>query len=266
MWRDSGKTLHIILHWNHKSFYYPYYPTPVDRKALRIRAKTQGEGKAKPLIDPSHHPSGRTLYVSLEMLLGIGEGVPIAIRCRGGPYQGQGVGTVWAAKESIWSPVSAGLFLFQARSHPQASCAASWSAYLAALCVQVGRRRSRGGDIDQDSLALSTRRRGGALWCSQEVHQLLAEFDSSTDQGGAVGRIETRCDSLGVDRVQLTLATQDHATRESQPRGRQDRFVPRLSPGQALRAGAWCYAFKSRHDVAIHFPTSISTNVCRVNP
>jgi hypothetical protein len=74
-----------------------------------------------------------------------------------------------------------------------------------------------------------------------------------------VGRIETRCNSLGVDRVQLTLATQDHATRQSQPRGRQNRFVPRLSPGQALRAGAWCYAFKSRHDIAIQKTTTISS-------
>ena len=88
---------------------------------------------------------------------------------------------------------------------------------------------------------------------------MFAEFYSSTDQGSAVGRIETRRDSLGVDRVQLTLATQDHATRQSQPRGRQNRLIPPSPSGQALRAGAWCYAFKSRHDVAIQKSTTISS-------
>ena len=44
---------------------------------------------------------------------------------------GQGVGTVWAAKESLMVPRGRASS-FQVRSHPSASCAASWSAYLAA--------------------------------------------------------------------------------------------------------------------------------------
>ena len=80
------------------------------------------------------------------------------------------VGTVWAAKESLMGPTRSGSILHQVRIHPSATCAASWSAYLAALGVQVGRRRSRGGDIDQDLGAFVTRGGGRALGCSQEVH------------------------------------------------------------------------------------------------
>ena len=42
----------------------------------------------------------------LEMVLGIGEGVPQPIPVRAVPPRGQGVGTVWAGKESIMVPVS----------------------------------------------------------------------------------------------------------------------------------------------------------------
>jgi hypothetical protein len=54
-------------------------------------------------------PSNKAFYVGLESVLGIGEGVPYPIRCRGGPYRGQGVGTVLAAKESLMGPTPAGL-------------------------------------------------------------------------------------------------------------------------------------------------------------
>jgi len=71
---------------------------------------------------PYTTPHCKAFYVGAENGLGIGEGVPIAIRCRGGPYQGQGVGTVWAAKESFWSPgaVQAPSFTRRAsiRRHP----------------------------------------------------------------------------------------------------------------------------------------------------
>jgi hypothetical protein len=100
--------------------------------------------RAYPYQYPGSPLHGKAFYVGLENGLGIGEGVPYPIRCRGGPYRGQGVGTVRPSKESLWSPTGPGCIHHQARSHPSASCAASWSAYLAALGIQVGRRRSRG--------------------------------------------------------------------------------------------------------------------------
>jgi hypothetical protein len=114
---------------------------------------------------PHGPPHDKAFYVGLENGLGIGEGVPYPVRCRGGPYRGQGVGTVWPSKESLWSPWAAGLHPSQARNHPSATYVASWSAYLAAqgmimhiirLCVQV-REAGTWGDIDQDLGPLSAR-------------------------------------------------------------------------------------------------------------
>jgi len=50
--------------------------------------------RPNPSQTPHTTPHGKAFYVGLENGLGIGEGVPYAIRCRGGPYRGQGVGTV----------------------------------------------------------------------------------------------------------------------------------------------------------------------------
>ena len=116
---------------------------------------------------PYTTPHCKAVYVGAENGLGIGEGVPIAIRCRGGPYQGQGVGTVWAAKESIWSPWAAGLHPSPG-AHPSVDIlrgvlvgiprsARYDNAYYQTLArSQVG-RRTGGGDIDQDLGALVTR-------------------------------------------------------------------------------------------------------------
>ena len=93
---------------------------------------------------PYTTPHCKAFYVGAENGLGIREGVPIAIRCRGGPYQGQGVGTVWAAKESFWSPWATGLHHSPGAQPPAGILVKQAGAYLAALCVQVGRRRSRG--------------------------------------------------------------------------------------------------------------------------
>jgi hypothetical protein len=58
--------------------------------------QTQGEDQSIPSLAPLYYPSDKAFYVGLENGLGIGEGVPYPIRCRGGPYRGQGVGTVRA--------------------------------------------------------------------------------------------------------------------------------------------------------------------------
>jgi hypothetical protein len=116
---------------------------------------------------PYTTPHCKAVYVGAENGLGIGEGVPIAIRCRGGPYQGQGVGTVWASKESLVGPVSAGLHPSPGAQPSADILVKQAGAYLAALGIQV--RRSGGGDIDQDSLALSTRCGGGALGPPDQV-------------------------------------------------------------------------------------------------
>jgi len=82
------------------------------------------------------------------------------------------------------------------------------------LWLQVREVGAR-ADIDQDLGPLSARCRGRALGHRQEVHQLVTEFDRGPDQGGAMGRIKTRCNSLGVDRVQLALGAQNHSTGQS---------------------------------------------------
>jgi hypothetical protein len=65
--------------------------------------------RAYPYQYPGSPLHDKAFYVGLENGLGIGEGVPYPIRCRGGPYRGQGVGTVLAAKESLMGPTPAGL-------------------------------------------------------------------------------------------------------------------------------------------------------------
>jgi len=74
------------------------------------------------------------------------------------------------------------------------------------LCVQVW-EVGAWGDVDQESLAFSAWCGGRAFRHRQEIHQLVTEFDGGADQRCAVCRIETRGDSLGVNRVQLALAT-----------------------------------------------------------
>ncbi len=106
------------------------------------------------------------------------------------------------------------------------------------LWVQVWQGGAR-TDIDQDSLALSTRRRGRALGHRQEVHQLFTQFDSSTDQGGAVGRIKAWGYRFPVDRVQFALGAQHHSTRERKPRSSKNPLIPAFPPGQALRTEIW---------------------------
>ena len=139
------------------------------------------------------------------------------------------------------SPTRSGSILHQVRIHPPAICAASWSAYLAALGVQVWEARRSWGDIDQDLGALSTRCGGWALGRSQEVHQLFPEFDGRANQGGAVRWVEARRDCLLVHDLKFSLRTENHATRESQPRCGKDRFIPHRSPGEALRAHVGCH-------------------------
>lgn len=81
------------------------------------------------------------------------------------------------------------------------------------LCVQVWQVGRSWGHVDQESLSFSTRCGGRPFRHRQEVHQLVAQLDGGADKRGTVGGIETRSDSLGVDRVQLTLAAEHHATR-----------------------------------------------------
>ena len=85
--------------------------------------------------------------------------------------RGQVVGTVWAAKESLMGPTRPGSILHQVRIYLPATCAASWSAYLAALGVQV-REAGTGAHVDQDLGALVTRCGGWALGPSDQVQQL----------------------------------------------------------------------------------------------
>lgn len=112
-------------------------------------------------------PHDKALYVGLESVLGIGEGVPYPVRCRGGPYRGQGVGTVRPSKESLMGPAPAGL-------HPSPGAQPSVgnlrcilvgiprsarydNAYYQTLAwSQVGRGSDR-GNIEKRSLALVTR-------------------------------------------------------------------------------------------------------------
>ena len=100
-------------------------------------SKTGVGGTAIPLFyppPPKWHPlppSGKAFYVGLESVLGIGEGVPMLIPGGRSIPWGWVVGTVWAAKESLMGPTRPGSILHQVRIHPSATCAASWSAYLA---------------------------------------------------------------------------------------------------------------------------------------
>ena len=78
------------------------------------------------------------------------------------------------------------------------------------LVWEVGRSW---GHVDQERLPFSAWCRRRPFRHRQEVHQLVTQLDAGADQRRAVGGIETRSDSLGVDRVQLTLAAEHHATR-----------------------------------------------------
>ncbi len=95
------------------------------------------------------------------------------------------------------------------------------------------------GDIDQDLGALSTRHRGRALLSSQEIHQLVTQFDRGADQGSAVCGVEAGCYRFPVDRVQFALGAENHAAGKCEPRSSKDPLIPAFPPGQALRAEIW---------------------------
>jgi hypothetical protein len=230
-----------------------------------------------PYWTPLPPSPGKAVYVGSENGLGIGEGVPWLIG--GGewfpPHPPRGDGPAFKVSFIVThtgphppgrrcvitpgaQPVAGG---HQSEVSARGSWYLVWQGtimHIIRLCVLVW-EVSAGGHVNQERLPFSPRCGGRPLRHRQEVHQLVPEFDAGADQRRAVSWIETRCDSLGVDRVQLTLATQDHATGQSQPRGRQDRFIPRLPPLHASRAGVRCCAFESRHDIDIQKPTTISS-------
>ena len=81
------------------------------------------------------------------------------------------------------------------------------------LCVQVREVGRSWGHVEQERLSFSAWCRRRPFRHRQEVHQLVTEFDGGADQRGTVSWVETRGNSLGVDRVQLTLAAEHHTTR-----------------------------------------------------
>jgi hypothetical protein len=91
-------------------------------------SKTGVGGTAIPPIDPpppKWHPpppSGKALYVGLESVLGIGEGVPIPIPGGRSLPWGWVVGTVRAVRNPLPSATGRAPS-FQVRSHPAATCA-----------------------------------------------------------------------------------------------------------------------------------------------
>ena len=91
-------------------------------------SKTGVGGTAIPPIDPpppKWHPpppSGKALYVGLESVLGIGEGVPIPIPGGRSLPGGWVVGTVRAVRNPLPSATGRAPS-FQVRSHPAATCA-----------------------------------------------------------------------------------------------------------------------------------------------
>jgi hypothetical protein len=78
-----------------------YPPTFLSKNTESEYGKRRVRICRNPSHDPCGSPHGKTLYVGLESVLGIGEGVPIPIPGGRSLPGGRGVGTVWAAKESL---------------------------------------------------------------------------------------------------------------------------------------------------------------------
>lgn len=232
--------------------------------------QTQGEDQSIPLTGPSHHPSSRTLYVGLEMLLGIGEGVPCRPVVGPGPHPRHPVGTVPRQRNPLDVPAPAPAL--------KAPCWHGWSRCWHVLAVEIAAgvralgdgvrsgpeiRRGAGGAHVEDRCggALSTSGRSGAAWNPEKVNQLVLNRDQRLRGrdpfigrgGGVLGNVPEVTGNAPQ--------AENHLSRQGGPSNRDHRSRAALSPAQALRAHFGSVFVKRRHGTSLPAAALFSTHL-----